>query len=162
MSNYNEFENIIKEQISKLEEAKQFHSDEIKIINIKISVMNELNDSLIEKNEMIIEKQKEILTSKVQSSKIMDGKDIKRVNLFIEYKNTCKGEKLFQNVKKKLPKLEYYLYNKKARLWNNWEEFLNDFKDYDNRTGYWTNALPKADGREIDPDFPIMKMNKKK
>jgi len=87
----------------------------------------------------------------------MDDKDIKKNNLFLEYLDKIGNEILtWKLVKQKMPKLEYYLYNKQKRLWANMNDFLKDFDAWLNRKGYWTNAVPKPDNRPDDPKYPVM------
>ena len=99
------------------------------------------------------------------SSKFMDDKDIKKINIFLGYSSAMSAEgntdMSIVVAKKRFPKIEYYIYNKKSKLWNGYSDFCKDLKDWSARKGYWTNAIPKPNNREDDPRFPIMKVTKR-
>jgi len=152
-----DFEKTINEFIKILDQQEKEYLVKLSEIKIKKCGINELLQNYKQNQKLLITERVESI--KPNSSKIMDDKDIKKVNLFFEYLDKVGDEPLtWKLIKQKMPKIEYYIYNKKKRLWNSVQEFTNDFKEWVNREGYWTNALPKIADKPDDPNFPIMKI----
>lgn len=146
----------IDEFIEKLNVSKQYLLQEVEKIETKICGLNELKDNIKDSQKLVVVKRVASISS--GDSKFMDGKDITKVNIFLEFLDKCGEATDFKTIRKKMPKTEYYIYNKKARLWNSYMEFKDDYKAWLNREGYWTNAIPKPDNRPDDINYPIMKM----
>jgi hypothetical protein len=155
---YKDFEQTIFEQIENLKCEEQECQQKIKDIPVKICALNELINNMKQKQNLTIVERKESI--KLNTSKLMDNKDILKVNLFLEFLEKCNDDTTFKTVREKMPKIEYYIYNKKKRLWSGYQQFRDDFDAWLNRKGYWTNAIPKPDNRPDDPQYPIMVFKK--
>ena len=151
-----DIEKTVKEFIVKLGNEELEYLDKLKEIRIKLCVLNELLENHKQTEIQVFSEVKESITK--FSGKIIDQKDIKKINMFLEYSQKCPNEIYFDRAKKLVHGLDYYVYNKKVRLWSNWQEFLKDYKLFSSREGYWTNALPKYENKPDDPNFPIMKI----
>lgn len=127
---------------------------EVKNIDIQVMSLNKFKDNLIKKNNNIKKERKET----INECKYMEEKDIHKINLFLEFLDKCNGDTSNKIVRVKMPKLEYYIYNKKKRLWNSYDDFRQDFNAWLNRQGYWENAIPQKEGHENNPECPIIKM----
>jgi len=155
---YEEIEKYIKKLNKDKEQLLIDFNEEMNKIDIKLIGLNEFRNSISANHKLKIVERKESISS--ESSKFMDNKDVKKVNLFLEFLDKCGEATEFKIIRKQMPKIEYYIYNKKKRLWNGFQEFRNDYKSWLNREGYWTNAIPKPDNRPDDIKYPIMIRNK--
>lgn len=127
---------------------------EVKNIDIQVMSLNKFKDNLIKKDNNIKKERQET----INECKYMEEKDIHKINLFLEFLDKCNGDTSNKTVRVKMPKLEYYIYNKKKRLWNSYDDFRQDFNAWLNRQGYWENAIPQKEGHENNPECPIIKM----
>jgi hypothetical protein len=145
-------------QIDEHMEIINNHQKFINEVNNKICGLTEFKKFLDKKQKSLLEERKELVNA--GDSKFMDEKDIKKINLFLEFLDKCGDNINRTHIKQSLPKLEYYIYNKRAKLWNSFNDFKEDFENWVNREGYWTNALPLKEDQEVDPQYPIMKLAK--
>lgn len=149
-------EKIVKDYLKELESQEQDYIQKIKEIKTKKCGLNEFLEDYKQKQKELLIQAKEISISNGNKI-VMDDKDILKMNLFLEYIDKVGEVQPMKIIKQKMPKLEYYIYNKKKRLWNSWREFCDDYTAWINREGYWTNAIPKPDNRPDNPNFPLMK-----
>ena len=141
--NRNSVEQLIKQRIDVLEDAKRQYELGIGECSIKI---DELNFILSE-----IEAQAKLATKAIVHTQIKenslkavlsDETDARRANIFLEFMEKCGDESVYMTARKKMPRLETALY-RKNRLWANWKAFKEDFHRWVNREGPWANILPK-------------------
>ena len=148
---------IIDESIKKMLSEEQEYLQKAKEIKIKICALNELKNEVDKKIENNI---KENIKDSPTINKTMDENDIKKINLFLEYLDKVGKEDItWKLIKLKMPKIEYYIYNKQKRLWSSMKDFQDDFNLWLNRKGHWTNAFPKPDNRPDDLNYPVIEFN---
>jgi hypothetical protein len=126
--------------IKQLNQEKKIFEVKIRELDVKIKILEEFSQYLGKK-----EKKKNIMdnianSSQTSSSNFMDEKDIKKVNLFLEYMDKIGEIVPIQEAKRRMPRLEYYIYRK--RIWKNWNEFSQDYNDWLDKKGYWENLVP--------------------
>lgn len=139
---------FIEKKISEAVEERETLLKMLEEIEIKLGVYKEIA------KEFQVEVEREIITQKIRGTtlpkeyRLLEEDDRKRVNIFLEYTEKC-GKVLEAKVfREKMPKLNHYLYNKKSRLWNSWDEFSEDIQQWWSRTGRWENILvPEGNGR---------------
>lgn len=150
----NPITDAITDFVSKLDAQIAVHEQEIQQLKCKKACMDEFRRNLAEQYQGdIAARRTEISPGR---AKLMDDKDVTKINLFLQFLDRCGEEPSKANIQKVFPKLNHYIYNKKRRLWNSIPEFKQDLDDWVARRGYWTNALPQREGHVDDLNFPLM------
>lgn len=139
------------------------------IINAAQDVLKDLHtraEALIEFKNSLAKDEPKAATKVVERQedmnkvcpKLMDRKDSKKINIFLEFIDKCGGENFeYKFMMSRFHRMHYYLYSKN-KLWNGINDFRQDFENWVNREGYWTNALPLRADHEIDYDYPVAKV----
>lgn len=69
--------------------------------------------------------------------------DEKKIDLFLELLDKCGENVTSRELKKKVPRSQYYIYSDRARLWENgFQEFMEDYHNWLNLKGHWAYLKP--------------------
>lgn len=130
----------IDELQKEVEKAHLFISE----AEIRIRELRRLLEFLAEKSTEAKKKRiKNNIKGNMLKDLLPDERDAKKVNIFLEFMERCGDEPVYGHARKKMAKLETYIYKKQSKLWNNWREFREDFTKWVNREGSWAGVLPK-------------------
>lgn len=147
----NSLELVIQTRIKELEEQKAKHQEEIDRCDIKICELKALGGKVREKDDEI---KKDIVSQNIKRDRpntlknlLVDEKDGRRFNLFLEFMDKCEDETVYRRALEKMPKLSSYIYGKR-KLWNGWLAFKDDYHAWVNREGKWEGILDNKTRKE--------------
>lgn len=133
---------VLENKLHELEHDKQKYQQGIVQCDIQIQLVKDLLSSINEKTSTI---KKEKISKELRKNSLKDlftdEKDVKRVNVFLEFQAKCPKETIYMNARKIIPSLETHIYRKK--LWSSWREFLDDFQRWIKREPPWDKILVK-------------------
>lgn len=77
---------------------------------------------------------------------LVDNRDAAKINIFTEAIERLGDDLSGTNIRNNMPKLNYYIYNPKWKLWTDINDFRNDYRAWIDCSGYWGNLPQRSEG----------------
>jgi hypothetical protein len=148
--------NILTNRIAELKKEREIQLNAVAFSSAKIEELERLQTTIddfcyqqmVGGGRITKEEQRKNIQENIKRNTLKDvltdPDDARRINFFIRFREKCGEETNYRKCHEKMdkPRLETVLY-RKNRLWNNWKDFLEDYRMWTNREGRWSNVLVK-------------------